>query len=148
MNDFKVMAGILSAIRQCEYERRMDLSLFDARALKTDESTRDSLIVKLQEDGYVEGFCIIDDIDNQEYPVVLLNKSIPKITIKGMTFIEGNKPLKEAIRTMKDVAIAVATAKLTNGLFIFSELEEGGSELQRLYARISKEPNIYLLNQL
>ena len=36
-----------------------------------------------------------------------------------MTFIEENKPLREIIRVMRDVAVGVATAKITNGLFMF-----------------------------
>ena len=118
MNDFTVMAKILAAIKQCENEKRMDLALFNAKTLGTDETTRDSLIVKLQEDGYVEGFMIIDDVDNQAYPAVMLTNSNPRITIKGLTFIEENKPLKNALQVAKDVAIAIATAKLTNSLFL------------------------------
>lgn len=45
MNDFKVMAKILSAIKQCEHDRHMDMALFDIRVLNTDEATIDSIIV-------------------------------------------------------------------------------------------------------
>ena len=68
MDEFKVMAKILAAVKECEHKREMNTMLFDVKLLKTDEATRDSLIVKLQKDGYVDGFFIIDNIDNLEYP--------------------------------------------------------------------------------
>lgn len=119
MNDFKAMARILSAVKQCESERRMDFSLFQSEVLKTDETTRDSLIVKLQKDGYIEGFMIIDDIDNQAYPFIAWTHSNPKITIKGMTFIEENKTLKKAMKEIRDTEIDIAKGKIINGMFMF-----------------------------
>lgn len=118
MNDFKIMARILSAVKQCEKSRSMDLALFDPKVLGTDEATRDSLVIKLQKDGYVEGFFIEDSIDNMPYPAVLYNASNPSITIKGMTFIEENKPLKKAIGELKKAALSAAVNKITNGIMM------------------------------
>lgn len=114
MNDFKLMARILSAIKVCEHERCMNVALFDTKVLKTDEATRDSLIAKLQEDGYVKGFDIIDDIDNQQYPYVMLNSSAPKITIKGMEYIEESKPLNKAFKAVTGVALNMAANNISN----------------------------------
>lgn len=114
MNDFKVMAKILTAVKVCEHERKMNPVLFDIKVLKTDEATRDSIVVKLQEDGYVDGFLIVDDIDNQAYPAVMYNTSNPKITIKGLTFIEENKPLKKAIEELKNIVLSAASDTLSN----------------------------------
>ena len=118
MNDFTLMAKILAAIKQCEHDRCMNVALFDVRVLKTDEATRDSLIVKLQKDGYVEGFDIIEGIDNQPYPYVMMNDSNPTITIKGLSFIEESKPLKKAFKAITGVALNVATNKLSNMLLM------------------------------
>lgn len=118
MNDFKVMAKILAAVKECEHAREINPMLFDVDFLKTDEATRDSLIVKLQKDGYVEGFFIIDDIDNQPYPMVRIDASSPSITIKGMTFIEENKPLKKMIGTLRKESWDVAKKALTHGLML------------------------------
>lgn len=118
MNDFKVMARILSAVKQCEKSRSIDLALFDPKVLGTDEQTRDSLVIKMQKDGYVEGFFIEDGIDNLPYPVVLYNASTPSITLKGMTYIEENKPLNKAIKELKKAALSVAVNKISNGLFL------------------------------
>lgn len=118
MNDFKVMAKILSAVKQCELARNMQTELFDVKVLKTDESTRDSLIIKLQKEGYIDGFFIVDDIDNQTYPVIMWNASLPSITIKGMTFIEENKPLRKAIDALKNTVLGSAAEKVTKGLFL------------------------------
>lgn len=118
MNDFRIMARILAAVKQCEKDQGMDVALFDPRVLKTDEKSRDALIVKLQREGYVDGFFLVEDKDSQPYPVVMLGVSNPQITIKGMTFIEENKPLKKAIEELKDAVVSVASNKLTNGLFM------------------------------
>ena len=117
MNDFKVMANILAAVRQCEHDRQMNLSYYDLEVLKTDEITRDSIVAKLQKDGYVEGFFVIDDIDNQQYPYVVWNRSAPRITIKGLTFIEENKPLKKAMEAIRHTLLGVATNKLSSFFF-------------------------------
>ena len=118
MDDFKVMARILAAVKECEHAREMNPTMFDTKLLKADEATRDSLIVKLQRDGYVEGFCIIDDIDGHPYPVVLIEKSVPNITIKGLTFIEENKPLKKMIETLKKEIWDVAKRGLAHGIML------------------------------
>ena len=118
MNDFRLMARILSAVKVCEHERKMNMTLFDVNVLKTDEATRDSIVVKLQESGYVKGFVIIDDMDNQAYPAVVYNSSNPRITIEGMTFIAENQPLKKAIEELKNAACNAASGILSNSIFL------------------------------
>ena len=48
----------------------------------------------------------------------MLSASKPRITIKGMEFIEESKPLKKAIRNITDISLNVATGKLSNAIFM------------------------------
>ena len=116
MSDFKLMAKILSAVKSCEQERQMDVSLFQPEVLGASEGERDSMIVKLQEDGYVDGFYIVDEVDNLAYPAVMLKHSRPRITIKGMEYIEQNAPLNKAIKALKETATKTAIGKLTGAI--------------------------------
>lgn len=101
MEDFKAIAKILSAIRACERNRSVNQYSFAPECLGMDEGLRDMLIVKLQKAGYIEGFNIIEGIDGQQYPIVNIEKSVPMITLSGLTFMAENDPLQKAIREMK-----------------------------------------------
>lgn len=116
-DDFKTMAKILYSVKVCERQGYMDKSQFAEEVLGVDNQTRDSLIISLQRDGYVDGFNIIDDIDNMKYPVVMIDHSLPRITVKGLEYIEESKPLKKAIKALRDMAIEVAKSKLLGMMF-------------------------------
>ena len=116
MNDFKTIAKILSAVLIAEDTGNFDCKMVSPEVLGESKQKIDILASQLQYDGYVSGLCIIDGIDNQEYPVVSWGHSKPMLTIKGREFIEENKPLNKAIKELKDMAISVAGQAITNQL--------------------------------
>lgn len=108
MDDFKVIARLLAAIRASEESPVFDTALVDEKILKTTAVNRDLLAVKLQKAGYIEGLAIIDDIDNQTIPFVAWNNSKPAVTLEGMTWMQTNEPLRKAITELKGVGTSVA----------------------------------------
>ena len=114
MDDFKVMARLLAAIRASEESPVFDVALIDEKVLKTTDVNRDSLAVKLQKAGYIEGLVIIDDVGNQKVPYVAWEKSKPAVTLEGLTWMQENKPLRKAINELKDDGISVAAKAVSN----------------------------------
>ena len=107
MDDFKVMARLLAAIRASEESPVFDVALIDEKVLKTTAVNRDLLAVKLQKAGYIEGLVIIDDY-------VAWEKSKPAVTLEGLTWMQENKPLRKAINELKDDGISVAAKAVSN----------------------------------
>lgn len=113
--DFKIMAQLLGAIRACEGDT-FNMALVSEGQLRCSEKECDMLAVKLQKARYIEGLYIVDDIDNQPYPVILWEQSKPYITIAGITFIAENKPLREAIKELTKGALNALPAVVMNAL--------------------------------
>ena len=120
MDDFKVMARLLAAIKEGEDNPPFDVALVSPKALKTTEAKRDALAVKMQKAGYVEGLWVEDGIDNMQRPAVLWNASSPEVTLKGLEYVATNSTLRKAGREIagigEDIA-AKAVAMQVNGLF-------------------------------
>ncbi len=67
MDDFKVLARLLAAIRAAESLPRFDVALVDPAVLQTTAVKRDRLAIRLQKEGYVEGLCAVDGLDSGNY---------------------------------------------------------------------------------
>ena len=112
-DDFKVMARLLSAIRANEEKPVFNPLIVDEKVLGTTAEHRDSLAIKLQKAGYIEGIFILDGIDNMPRPVVLWGNSHPSITIAGLEFIQTSEPLRKAGKAIIDAGIAVASQTIS-----------------------------------
>lgn len=117
MKAFQLMARILMAIKLCELKRRMNPSLFSTDTLEVTDATRDSMITKLQREGYVEGF-YIDKTKYKAYPEIDYYKSEPCVTIKGLAFIAESEILKKAVETMEYKANNEAAFQLSQASFL------------------------------
>lgn len=117
MEEFKVIARILAAIRAGEGQPRFNASLVDSAVVKTDDATRDNLALKLQKEGYIDGLCIIDGIDNAERPVIAWSASKPEVTIKGLEYIDNSDSLKRAFTEIKSAGVAAAAQAVSNTIF-------------------------------
>ena len=114
MDDFKVMARMLAAIRASEESPVFDVALIDEKVLKTTDVNRDLLAVKLQKAGYIEGLVTIDDVDSQKVPYVAWGKSKPAVTLEGLTWMQENETLRKAIKELKDDGISAAAKVVSN----------------------------------
>lgn len=116
MDDFKIIARLLGAIRAGEENGIFDVNLVDEKVLKTTAKKRDSLAIKLQKKKYIDGLFIIDDIDNMSEPCVLWSSSKPTVTLDGLEYIATNAPLQKAMREIKDVGISLAAQVVSNSI--------------------------------
>ena len=107
MEDFKAMLRILAAVYARE-KANGGLEYLDERIVKTDDKTRDILLMKLQKQGYIEGLHIVESVDGQRVPVILWQDSFPTVTFSGMQFMDGNETAKAVLREIKDAAVSLA----------------------------------------
>lgn len=114
MEEFKIIARLLAAIKAGEKQNEFDINLIDSKVLKTDDSTRDMLAIKLQKEGYIEGLFIVDDIDNMPRPVIMWNASRPQITLKGYEYIDNSSSLKKAFKELKNIGVSTAAQIVSN----------------------------------
>ena len=114
MDDFKVIARLLAAIRASEESLVFDVALVDEKVLKTTAANRDLLAVKLQKAGYIEGLTVIDDVDNQGAPFVAWDHSKPAVTLEGMTWMQTNEPLRKAVKELKSAGTSAAAQIVSN----------------------------------
>lgn len=116
MDDFKIIARLLAAIRASEEQQTFNCALVDEKVVKAPDAKRDSLAIKLQKAGLIDGLHIIDDIDNQPYPVVMWQYSNPVVTLEGLEYIQTNSPLRKALQEIKDEGISFAAQTIANML--------------------------------
>lgn len=115
MEDFKIMARLLAAIRAGENSPAFNTALVDERVLKTTAENRDALARKLAKAGYIDGLYIIETLD--EGPdTILWEESRPEVTMKGLEFMQQSEPLHKAIQELKSVAVQTAAAVIANQL--------------------------------
>ena len=115
MEDFKIMARLLAAIRAGESCPAFNTALVDERVLKTTAENRDALARKLAKAGYIDGLYIVETLD--EGPdMILWEESRPEVTVKGLEFMQQSEPLHKAIQELKSVAAQTAAAVIANQL--------------------------------
>lgn len=114
MDDFKVIARLLAAIRASEESPVFDVALVDEKVLKTTAANRDLLAVKLQKAGYIEGLVVIDGASNQAALFVAWDRSKPAVTLEGMTWMQTNEPLRKTVKELKDVGTTAAAQIVSN----------------------------------
>lgn len=99
MDNFKVIYRLLKIL-----ERAMDLSEFDvsgisAEVLHISEERWCFIIEMLVKEGYIEGISIKYSLDGQ----VVISSSRPKITLKGLEYMNENTMMKKAAGLMKGI---------------------------------------------
>ena len=114
MNDFKIIARLLAAIRASEESPVFDVALVDEKVLRATEVQRDILAVKLQKAGYIEGLYIVDGVDNQTVPHIFWERSKPSVTLEGLTWMQTNEPFRKAVEELKQAGITAAAGAISN----------------------------------
>ena len=114
MEEFKLMARLLAAIRASEDKEVFDLNFVSEQVLKTTARRRDKMAMKLKNAGYITGIVKLYGIDNLEEDIIMWDESKPEVTIKGMEYIQNSEPLRKAINEIKETGIAVASQVVAN----------------------------------
>ena len=116
MDDFKVIARLLAAVRSCERQPSFNCALVDEKNMKAPAAKRDNLAIKLQKAGLIEGLFIVNDVGNQTVPAVMWEYSHPAVTLAGLEYIETNAPLRKALQELKDTGVSLAAQTIANTL--------------------------------
>ena len=116
MNDMKLIVKLISLIRNAEKTGKFYPAYFSPEALGCSKTEIDSMAIKLQDEGIVEGLITTEDIDNATL-TVLWGVSHPTVTIKGITFAAENSAYNKAVDALKETAASGAKAAIQSLLF-------------------------------
>jgi hypothetical protein len=97
LNDFTVIALMLAAVREGELHPPFNVAYVDERILSTTEANRDRLVIKLAENGFVDGLVI-----DAPSASVLWERSNPKMTRDGTRYFQSYKILRKMGRKLKE----------------------------------------------
>lgn len=113
MEDFKLMYKILKVLLSCEDSTKWDPLLLDHNVLKVSERKRDNTLFRMQEEGLlcgVEEKSFIGDVE----PKADISCERPRVTIKGIEFLETNSLMNKAGEELKEAAISFAAQTAAN----------------------------------
>lgn len=77
-----------------DYEKTFDLS-----KLKISKHRLELLLENLIDDGYINGLYVKRDISGRAY----ITLHLPRLTSKGLLFLEENAFMKKAYKTLKEI---------------------------------------------
>lgn len=101
MDVFKLIYRILKQIRALELAEEPDLALLSPDALKATEIERNNILLKMQEEGLITGLAVIEGIDGHQRPFIMWQRSMPRVTMKGLEYMEENSMMKKAKNLLK-----------------------------------------------
>jgi len=100
MNDFRVIYKILKALRDDMDYDELDMDFVSAERLKITENRLLRLWEMLVKNGYVEGINIKYGAQGD----TIVSVSRPKITMKGLEYLEENSLMQKAANLAKGIA--------------------------------------------
>ena len=75
MDDFKIIARVLAAIRAGEGQSTFNCALVDEKVVRAPIEKRDALAIKLQNEGLIDGLFVVDDVDKRRAAEWIFQKS-------------------------------------------------------------------------
>lgn len=104
MNDYKIMCKILRLLDKHKGDEDFDYALISASAMKCGYAEWEQLMIELQENGYLRGLVYTQTMSDK-FPH-LVEPIRPRITMKGMAYLEENTMMakaKEALQMVGDI---------------------------------------------
>ena len=101
MDDFKIIYRILKYLRDSMDYEEFDSENFNAATFETNDNRFNALIVQLQKSGYIEGLNIMQML---RQPLRAVPPLSPRITIKGLEYLNDNGMMKKAANIAKGIA--------------------------------------------
>lgn len=101
MEEFTIVYRILRELRaamDCEEEEPNRLN---PERLKTTLEKRNSLLLLLEQDGYISGLDSISYVGDSSPRVAI--PPMPRITLKGLQYLQENTMMRKAARAMKGI---------------------------------------------
>lgn len=100
MDNFKVIYRILRYLEKAMDYDEPDVEQISAKALGLSPQRWTSIMEMLATEGYVTGLSIKRSLDGE----TLLSVSVPRITLKGLEYLQENSLMKKAADIAKGVA--------------------------------------------
>ncbi len=99
MDNFMVIYKILKYLETAMDYDEVDTSRLSAEALNVSENRRIGILEMLVKEGYVDGVGVTRSMDGN----VLLSMNAPRITLKGLEYLQENSIMTKAARTAKGI---------------------------------------------
>ena len=100
MEDFCIIYRILKFLQQSMDFEDFDSEGFTAERFGTNPNRFQALLIQLQRAGYIEGLDIVQYIRQPEHIETPMH---PKITLKGLEYLQENSLMKQAAALAKDI---------------------------------------------
>lgn len=108
MEDFRIIYRILKLLQQSMDFEDFDSEGFTAERFGTNPNRFQALLIQLQRAGYIEGLDIVQYIRQPEHIEPPMQ---PKITLKGLEYLQENSMMKKAAAFAKGLKDAVDIVK-------------------------------------
>lgn len=100
MEDFRIIYRILKFLQQSMDFEEFDREGFNAQRFSTNENRFHALLIQLQNAGYIEGLNIVQYIRQPKHIEPPIE---PKITLKGLEYLEENSLMKQCTALAKGI---------------------------------------------
>lgn len=101
MDNFKIIYRILKYLEERMGEETVDIDRISHERLGISFLRWESLLRMMQEEGYIKGLVYEQTMSDSSPHVVTPIR--PKITIKGLEYLEDNGLMKKAAETLKTI---------------------------------------------
>ena len=100
MDNFRVIYRILRYLEKALDYDEPNMDCISAKALKLSDQRWVALMEMLSKEGYIDGFSVQSTVDGS----ILISSSTPRITLKGLEYLQENSLMKKAAELAKGVA--------------------------------------------
>lgn len=97
MDNFRVIYRILRYLEKALDYDEPNMDCISAKALKLSDQRWMALMEMLSKEGYIDGFSVQRTVDGS-------SSSTPRITLKGLEYLQENSLMKKAAELAKGVA--------------------------------------------
>lgn len=100
MDNFRVIYRILRYLEKALDYDEPNMDCISAKALKLSDQRWMALMEMLSKEGYIDGFSVQRTVDGS----IFISSSTPRITLKGLEYLQENSLMKKAAELAKGVA--------------------------------------------
>ena len=100
MDNFRIIYRILRYLEKALDYDEPDMECISAKTLKLTDQRWVAVMEMLSEEGYIKGFSVQRTADGS----IVISSSAPRITLKGLEYLQENSLMKKAAAIAKGVA--------------------------------------------
>jgi len=97
--NFSIVYKILKVLDRWKGNEQFDVSLISAQAMKIDYPAWEQIMIELQRNGYIDGI-VYSQTMSDSFPHIH-EPICPRITLRGMEYLEENNLMKKAEEALK-----------------------------------------------